>query len=128
MVFSLDVTGNTSQPARQLTEAKKQAPPENPEDKDHRDHASAVRKRKQQIELAELDATLAQTKASGEMKKGKTAQELRREKIAAHFEHFMGGRRDIKSLRKQAAQDYKDDPDSLRDANEILDRMSEEDL
>jgi hypothetical protein len=111
-----------------VTKAKKIEPKETKDVREEREHQTKKKKLQRQIDLDKMRAERTEIRGLGKVKKEPTIEEIRQKKITDRFKQLMGGRMDIKALRKQAELDYKDDSASLEDAIDILKGMSEEDL
>lgn len=74
-----------------------------------------------EIAMAEFDEKLKQIKTRAEGPKVKTLYEQKKTKLDDYYASVMGIRQDVKKLKADAAELYKDDPEGLKDANDTLD-------
>jgi hypothetical protein len=84
---------------------------ENKQDKEH------------ELEVAKLDAELKQIKERIDGPKIKTPFEQKKESFDKYYDGVMGMREYARKKRAEAAETYKDDPESLKDANEAIDEF-----
>jgi hypothetical protein len=86
-------------------------------------HATERRDKEHQLAMAELDAKSKELKERMDGPKIKTSYEQKKEKMTDYYNSVMGIREDIRKLREEAAEKYKNDSDSLKDANDALDEI-----
>ena len=82
-----------------------------------------VEDKKKDIEIAELDEKLKTIKERVEGPKIKTPFEQKKESFEKYYDGVMGIREHARKKRAEAAETYKDDPESLKDANDAIDEF-----
>jgi hypothetical protein len=94
------------------------------------ERAAKVRTDKEKIEdkanelgVADLDAKLKEIRAKSEGPKIKTLAEQKREAFDSGYDAAMGVRAHARKRRAEAAEEFKDDPESLKDANDAIDDL-----
>jgi hypothetical protein len=84
---------------------------ENKQDKEH------------ELDVAKLDEQLKQIKERIDGPKIKTPFEQKKESFDKYYDGVMGMREYARKKRAEAAETYRDDPESLKDANEAIDEF-----
>jgi hypothetical protein len=84
---------------------------ENKQDKEH------------ELEMAKLDEQLKGIKERIDGPKIKTPFEQKKESFDKYYDGVMGIREYARKKRAEAAEAYKNDPESLKDANEAIDEF-----
>ena len=92
-------------------EAKVKTQQEKKQDKEH------------ELETAKLDEQLKQIKERIDRPKIKTPFEQKKESFDKYYDGVMGMREYARKKRVEAEETYKDDPESLKDANEAIDEF-----
>jgi hypothetical protein len=86
-------------------------------------NVETVQDRTHDIQIAELDEKLKIIKERTEGPKIKTPFEQKKESFDKYYDGVMGIREHARTKRAEAAERYKDDPESLKDANEAIDEF-----
>lgn len=86
-------------------------------------HQETKQDKEHELEVAKLDEQLKQIKERIDGPKIKTVFEQKKESFDKYYDGVMGMREYARKKRAEAAQAYKDDPESLRDANEAIDEF-----
>lgn len=76
-----------------------------------------------ELEVAKLDEQLKQVKERIEGPKVKSTFDQKKESFDKYYDGVMGIREYARKKRAEAAEAYKDDPDSLKDANDAIDEF-----
>jgi hypothetical protein len=128
---ALESDGSNGLPAKcflaPAEEPKKPAPEVDPRIKKKREHAERKEDLEQEIEITQLNVRLTQLKASSAPIEQSPHAAL--EKSFSEYEtHFMGVHMVAKEQRAKNAERYKDDPEMLERAQELVTRWLEERL
>lgn len=86
-------------------------------------HQEMKQDKEHELEVARLDEQLKQIKERLDGPKIKTAFEQKKELFDKYYDGVMGMREYARKKRAEAAEAYKDDPESLKDANEAIDEF-----
>jgi hypothetical protein len=101
------------------------SPVSSPADAPNLDDQAIREKQRQEkqheIAMAEFEEKLKQINERVQGPKVKTLYEQKKAKLNDYYSGVMGIRQDVRKLRAEAAELYKNDPESLQDANDTLD-------
>lgn len=87
------------------------------------EHLATKQEREQQIELAELELKLKAVNDKVAGPKIKSPYEKKKEDLFDYYKNVMEIRDDIRKLRQEAKEKYKDNLEMLTDANQTLDEI-----
>jgi hypothetical protein len=95
--------------------------PTAPPDQTERDKRKKEKEDKQhEIEMAEMDEKLKKTRERTEGPKVPSRYENRKKEMMDYYENLVKLRADMRNLEKEAAEQFKNDPDALADALAVI--------
>lgn len=122
----LDEDNDATHPASKAQSISRAAPPEDLRAKKRKEHSERKEALEQELEITKLAIKLAQIKALVEAPKEETVKSRMKRLLKEKLDQRMGAFDAARECQKEAAEEFKDDPERLKDAEDGIQEFLDE--